>query len=112
MNGNEIDRALVSELEIEPGSDFSARVMVAVRQQVSQREAMAFPWSRLLPGLVAWVAVVAVTFVVDPAPAAPAFLVAILENPIVLQVFGWISSSLLGAWVLVWMSMRLAGATR
>jgi hypothetical protein len=113
MSLDDIETALRNEPLIAPGSDFCARVMVGVRRQAVEREALPFPWSRLLPGLVACLAVVVVVAVfADPTPASFAFPLPILENPAVGQALGWIASSLLGTWLLVWMAMRFAGANR
>jgi hypothetical protein len=112
MSDNEIDRALGNDPPIEPSSDFSARVMVAVRQQVREREALAFPWSRLIPGLVACTVLVVVGLIVDPTPSVPASLLSILEEQVMVHTLTWITASLVGTWALVWMSLRFAGRGR
>jgi hypothetical protein len=112
MSVNEIERALGDDPQIEPSSDFCARVMVEVHRQVGEHEALAFPWSRLIPGLVACALVVVVGVILDPAPPASASLVSILEDPMVAQVLTLMTSSLVGIWMLVWMSLRFAGVGR
>jgi hypothetical protein len=112
MSVNEIERALGDDPPIEPSSDFCARVMVAVSQEVREHEALAFPWSRLIPGLVACALVVLVGLFVDSAPSVPASLVSILEYPMVAQVLTLLISSLVGIWMLVWTSLRFAGVGR
>jgi hypothetical protein len=112
MSVNEIERALRDEPQIEPSSDFCARVMVAVRQETHEREALAFPWSRLIPGLVACAVVVVAALFTGPAPSAPESLVTVLDDPVAAQVLNILTSSLVGTWMLVWISMRFAGANR
>jgi hypothetical protein len=112
MSVNEIERALGEDPQIEPSSDFCARVMVTVRQEVREHEALAFPWSRLIPGLVACALVAVVGLIIDPTPSAPASLVSVLEDPMVSQALTWMSSTMVGIWMLVWMSLRFAGVGR
>jgi hypothetical protein len=112
MNANEIDRALREDRVIEPSPDFAVRVMAAVRRQASEHEALAFPWRHLLPGLVACAAVAAAGVIWGTPPAIPEVMMRVLEDAAVVRFATWIPMSLLGTWMLVWSSLRLAGHRR
>jgi hypothetical protein len=112
MNENEIDRALQSDVTIEPSSDFASRVMVAARRNAREREAIAFPWGRLLPGLLACAAVTVAGLVLGPPPELPEAAMRIVEDPVTVQAVAWIPTSLVAIWALVWMSMRVVGLRR
>ena len=112
MNANEIDRALCEDVTIEPSPIFASRVMGAVRRQASDQEAISFPWSRLLPGLVAIAAVTAAAFLYTPPLKIPAPVVSMLRDPVLLQAATWLPTLLIGTWLLVWGSLRLSGYRR
>jgi hypothetical protein len=112
MNTNEIDRALRQDEMIEPSPIFASRVMGAVRRQVSDQEALAFPWSRLLPGLGACAAVTVAAFLYTPPLAIPAAVTEALRDPVLLQAATWVPTLLIGTWLLVWGSLRLSGYRR
>jgi hypothetical protein len=109
MNAKDIDRALTSDRTIVPSPGFATRVMRAVRQHVGDRGALSFPWRRLLPGLIASVAVSAIGVALLPAPQVPQPLVSTLGDPALVQAVNWVAMVLLGSWALVWASMRFAG---
>ena len=109
MNAKEIDRALREDETIEPSPIFASRVMGAVRRQVADQDAIAFPWSRLLPGLVACAAVTAAAFLYTPPLEIPGPVMAMLRDPLLLQAATWGPTLLIGTWLLVWGSLRLAG---
>jgi hypothetical protein len=53
MNPEDIERALRGEPELAPSTDFTARVMRGVWREAETRQAIPFPWKRLLSGLAA-----------------------------------------------------------
>ena len=112
MNQGEIDRALGNDQRITPTPEFAARVMGVVRREAREREALGFPWRRLLPGLTACaILTLAGLLLGTPAPAsqlAPAWML----DPAMAQAMVWVPMTLLCSWVLVWGSMRLAGHRR
>ena len=112
MNANEIDRALREDRTITPSTNFAARVMVAVRRQAGEHEALAFPWRRLLPGLVACTAIAVTGVIWGTPPTIPASVTRIMQDAAAVQAATWIPMSLLGTWMLVWSSLRLAGHRR
>jgi hypothetical protein len=112
MNANGINRALREDRTIEPSPIFASRVMGAVRRQASDRDALAFPWSRLLPGLVACVAVTGMAFLYSPPLTIPEPVTAMLRDPVLLQAATWGPTLLIGTWLLVWGSLRLSGYRR
>jgi hypothetical protein len=112
MNPNEIDRALREDRGIAPSPAFAARVMGAVRRQADDREAIAFPWLRMLPGLVASLVIVVATVILAPPPEIPRSVVQVLENPAFVQAATWVPMGLLGTWLATWLSVRLAGYSR
>jgi hypothetical protein len=112
MNANEIDRALREDRGIAPSPAFASRVMGAVRRQAEDREAIAFPWLRLLPGLVASVAIAGASVVFAPPPEVPQTVVRALENPAVVQAATWVPMALLGTWLATWLPLRLTGYSR
>ena len=101
MIATEIDRILQEEPPIEASSRLSVRVMQSVRQEVSDREAIQFPWRWLVPGLVASAAIVLGAIVVGSpeVPARPATAVSAFVPAISLAVAGSL--------VLAWWSARL-----
>jgi len=112
MNANEIDRALREDHVITPSPDFAARVMVAVRRQAGEREALAFPWRRLFPGLAACTVAAVVGVIWGTPSEIPSAVTRIMQDTAAIQAFTWIPMSLLGSWMLVWTSLRLAGHRR
>jgi len=52
MHRDDIERLLTSEELIEPSPGFAASVMSAVRREAAEVAPIAFPWRRVLPGLV------------------------------------------------------------
>jgi uncharacterized membrane protein HdeD (DUF308 family) len=112
MNANEIDRALREDETIEPSPIFASRVMGAVRRQVSEQEAIAFPWSRLLPGLVGCAAAIVAAFMFAPPLTIPEWVTTTLRDPVLLQAATWVPTLAIGTWLLVWGSLRLAGYRR
>jgi hypothetical protein len=63
MAHDELDRWLADGEEIVPSSGFAASVMDAVRVDAEAREALPFPWRRMLPGAAALVAAMLATVV-------------------------------------------------
>jgi hypothetical protein len=112
MNANEIDRALREDRTVTPSPDFAARVTIAVRHQAGEHEGLAFPWRRLLPGLVACTAVAVAAVILGGAPEIPAAVTRVMQDAAVVHAATWIPMSLLGSWMLVWTSLRLAGHRR
>ena len=109
MNPHEIDLALRNEPTIEPSLGFAARVMRGVHEQVDDLGALAFPWRRFLPGLVACVVLTVIWLAFSP-PAAPSESMAkLLDDPELARTVSWTVMVLLGSWALVWSTMRFAG---
>jgi len=104
MSPNEIERALRDDRTIAPSPEFAGRVMRVVRQRADEREALAFPWRRLAPGLALCAAIVAVGLVGGAPPLR-------VESTLA-QAVTWIPSVLAGSYALVWWSLRLAGFRR
>jgi hypothetical protein len=116
MRDDDLDRILSRDDDIVPSSSFVTSVMDAVRREAAAPPAIPFPWRRALPGFGAW----AVTLVTAVAAAfgwidAPAGLeTARAMNQLVEAAAwvgaGWILLALLTSYVLVRLSLRLAGA--
>jgi len=111
MTAHEIDLALRNDRTIEPSLGFAARVMRAVHLQVDDLGALAFPWRRLLPGLIACVLLTVVWLAVapPPTPEPSETMTKLLEDPGLAQAVTWVVMVLLGSWALVWGTMRFAG---
>jgi len=112
MNANEIDRALRGDRTIAPSPEFASRVMGAVRRQVGEREALPFPWRRLVPGLLASAAVTIAALLFLPPPTIPESVASLLRDQAVAQSLTWVPVGIVGTWALIWSSMRLAGYRR
>src|SRR5262245_27566781 len=110
MERDDLDRFLTDD-EIVPSSGFVARVMDAVRAEAGALPAIAFPWWRALPGIVAVaVTVVAIvasffswwrTAIETTAPSAPTLVT--LPGATV----AWLFVALLVCAVPVMVSLRL-----
>jgi len=111
---DELDRILGEGEGLEPSSGFTRRVMEALEERAVPPP-IPFPWVRVLPALVGAVGVVVafgVYLAVEPWGAAGLLDVAEwLEYPLAGPV-GWVVLSLVGSWVALRMSMRLAGPLR
>ena len=117
MKADLVDRALLEERRIEPSADFAARVMLAVRLQADQRSALAFPWSRLVPGLAACavltvLGVVALWLRGSPSPDLVGTMNLDVRSAGLAAASAWISMVLSGVYALVWGAKRLAGTRR
>lgn len=112
MNTNEIERALCNDETIEPTREFASRVMGAVRREVGEREALAFPWRRLLPGLIASMALTVAALVFAQPLALSESTVRLLRDPVLIQSSTWVPTAILGTWLLIWGSLRFAGYRR
>lgn len=120
-NDDQIDRILLREGEIIPSAGFTASVMEAVRQEASAPAPIPFPWKRAWPVLalagaaIVLVPIAAVVAILRagavPIATAPlgetiswAHLPGWMSNPLT----GWVTGSLLLAFLSVKFSMRLA----
>jgi hypothetical protein len=63
MSRDDLERILASERGVTPSPDFVSRVMSGVRREAALPPAIAFPWRRLRPILVACGAALAAAFV-------------------------------------------------
>ena len=110
---DELDRILGSDEGLEPSSGFTRRVMEAVEQEKQAPPPIPFPWLRLLPALFGAVGIVgAFAFSLATEPFGPTPGMANwLEHPLVAPL-GWAALSLIGSWVAVRLSMRLAAPSR
>ena len=111
MRQDDIERMLASEDLIEPSAGFTATVMEAVRREAETPVPIAFPWRRVVPGIVvsavAICALAVLAFTV-PAPAAPG---SALEVPAHLLLAGTaLVSACLVAYLAVRFSLRGADA--
>lgn len=109
MNDHEIDLALRNDLTIEPSLGFAARVMRAVHRQIDDLGALAFPWRRLLPGLISCVLLTVIWLALAPPPEPSETMAKLREDPALAQAVSWVVMVLLGSWTLVWSTMRFAG---
>ena len=117
MNPNDIERALGQERTVAPSADFTARVMRSVRQQVEEREGIAFPWHFAGPGLAACALLtiaggVALLLGGGPPPVDPAAIVEALQRSALASAAAWLTMALSGSYVLVWGSLRMTGYQR
>jgi hypothetical protein len=120
MSHDEIDRALREDETIEPSSDFTARVMRAVHEEVEDLGAIRFPWSRMVPGLVVCVLGLIATVFVAPPPAEPGLLDPRVVESALDKVFEVLPAQimiaalapLLGSWILVRLALRVCGYQR
>jgi hypothetical protein len=112
VKSNEIERALRDDPGMQPSLEFASRVMCAVRRQAGEQEALAFPWARLLTGLAAAALVTVVALALAPPPQLPDSTVRALNDPRLVQASIWVPTSLVGLWMLVRGSLRLAGYRR
>lgn len=63
MDEIEIDRILSSEPQIQPSPAFAGRVLDAVRREAAAPPPIPFPWGRLVPALVSFAVIAAVSIV-------------------------------------------------
>jgi hypothetical protein len=117
MQNDELDRILSEEQAILPSSEFTASVMAAVLRESSVPVPIAFPWRRVLPGLVASGLALAVllqqAFVQQGIIAArfyPAWLPPLVQVLETAKHFGvhWIAFALLLAFASMGLSALLA----
>jgi hypothetical protein len=119
MNPEDLDRILLSEKQIEPSSTFEGDVMMRVRAQASYSRHIPFPW---LP-----FATVTLVLTVLAMWLFPAGSVLRGTNWLSYTIGNWIMApsdstlrnvllsafaSLVGTLLLIWFSLRLAGANR
>lgn len=109
MNPNEIERALREESTITPSPDFTGRVMRAVRDRVAQQEALAFPWRRVLPGLIACVVLTLVSLFAIPIDSGARSSV---QQAALAAAAAWLMMALTGSYALVWGALRFSGYRR
>jgi hypothetical protein len=117
MQYDDLDRILAEEPAILPSPEFTASVMAAVRREGSAPVPIAFPWRRVLPGLVVSglaLAVLLQQIFVQPGITAARFspawwpeLVQVLETARHLRVL-WIAFALFLAFASMQLSARLA----
>jgi hypothetical protein len=122
MKDDELDRMLSKQGDIQPSSGFAASVMEAVRNEAAAPPPIPFPWKRALPVLL----LAAVTLIVvvavgveavvnvtrgaaasELAPSSWSLFLPLAQGGIGTQV-SWTAAALLGAFLSVKLSMRLA----
>jgi hypothetical protein len=117
MQYDEIDRILSEEQAILPSSEFAASVMAAVLREASASAPLAFPWRRVLPGLVASglaLALLVQQVFVQPGISAARFYPAWLPTFVHIMEAGerfgvqWVTLALFLAFASMWLSARLA----
>jgi hypothetical protein len=117
MKYDELDRILSEEQAILPSPEFTASVIAAVLREASASAPIAFPWRRVLPGLVASglaLAVLLQQVLVQPGVTQARFRPAWLPDPV--QVLDtakhlevqWIMVALLLTFASMRLSARLA----
>jgi hypothetical protein len=113
MTVDELDRILGSDEPLEPSSGLSESVMDAVREEARTPEPLAFPWRRVVPGLVACLALlvtgIAIVMLRGPEPGTP-FASEVVELIVGSPLAGpitWAAGSLLLSWAVVRLSLRL-----
>jgi hypothetical protein len=112
MKLEEIDRALRSDPGMQPSAEFASRVMGAVRREVQDQGSIAFPWRRLLPGLiVCCLLTVAALIFAEPRPV-PEPIATTLRDPRFVQAATWVPLYVLGTWVMIRAVLRFAGFGR
>lgn len=112
MNVKEIEDALRGDHVIRPTTEFASRVMGAVRREAQEQESIAFPWRRVLPGLIVCcvLTVVALIFM-EPRPLPEAISMK-LRDPRLIQAATWVPTYVLGIWVMIRTVLRVAGFDR
>ncbi len=124
MTEAEIDRILCTRDDIQPSSGFTAAVMEAVRREASVPPPIPFPWKRALPILVLAAFALALVAVAGLAAIVQAGRGAVIPHAVssmppvsnlipagLGSALAWTAASLLGAYVVVKLSMRFAGGT-
>jgi hypothetical protein len=108
-----IDDRLASHETLLPSSGFAARVMEAVRREAATPPAIPFPWKLAVPGMVAFVACVALLVVglmrahwAMSAAAVPSISAAVGDE-IARYEIGWVALSLLVTAITVKIAFRL-----
>jgi hypothetical protein len=123
QNDRELDHLLASTLnapdaQLEPSSGFTLSVMDAVRQDAAEPAPLAFPWHRLLPGVLAALVILTAFFVYlglgHPArlvsdPLLELSSIGSLATPAMLIPVAWISFAVALTLTAVFASFRLAG---
>jgi hypothetical protein len=117
MKPLDIERILRDDPEITPSPDFSGRVMRTVHRDIELRGGLEFPWARLVTGLAICTVLTIVGVVIsvmrgDPAPAVLEHLARTARQPAITTALVWVPTSLAGAYLMVWWSMRAAGLRR
>jgi len=121
LNDAEIDPILSGKDEILPSSGFVASVMEAVRREAAAPPPIPFPWKRALPGLALVVATLVLVAIIGfatftqgggaPAPQVVADTQAVLTQGSQAKLVTaalWAGLSLVLAWVIVKLSLRLS----
>ncbi|MGB9489494.1 MAG: hypothetical protein WCA92_03405 [Terriglobales bacterium] len=132
MKDDDIDRILFQQDEIVPSSGFAASVMDAVRREASAPPPIPFPWKRALPIVLlaafalalALVVAGSAVFILHVATMQGAQSQTLSAAPISLpslssltfhgdpaSIWVWLVISLVVAWALVKLSMRLSGGS-
>jgi len=112
MNAKEIEHALRGDRTIRPSAEFASRVMGAVRREAQDQASIAFPWRRVLPGMIACCVLTVVALIlVEPRPLPEATAMK-LRDPALIQAVMWVPTYLLGTWAMIWTALRVAGFRR
>jgi hypothetical protein len=120
MNPDNLDKILLSEKQIEPSSTFMNNVMARVQVEALYSRQKPFPWIRFA-GLIIVLTILSIWlfpaesvlrginslshFIADWIVATPS--ITALPNALLSA-----SASILGSLLIVWLSLRLAGAER
>lgn len=117
MKPDELERLLQEDDSIEPSSGFAERVMRTVREDAMDLGPLRFPWRRALPGFAICAVAFGIGILALPPGGTGAAGPDLVESA--LAILGrWFRSevgaltvgSLVGSWILVRLSLRLAGS--
>ncbi len=119
MSTDELGEVLRGERRLTPSADFASRVMRAIEAEATAREGLAFPWRRLVVGLVACAATAvagAIAIEVRGEGGPPSIdleaTIGDLQRSGMFPALVWMSVALAGCYFVTWVSMRLAGSRR
>jgi hypothetical protein len=119
MNPGDFDKILLSDRQVEPSGFFAREVMLRVEAEASCRRPFPFPWVRFAAIMLAGSILAAWLFPADAFLRAGQSISSAIGNWIVAphdlalrNALVSLSASLAGTLLLVWFSLRLAGANR
>ena len=119
MNPDDFDRILISDRQIESSSSFTRDVMLRVEAEATYRRPIPFPWLRFAAIMLVGSILAAWLFPADSVLQAGRSMTGAIAHWIVAPPDVALRNALLsllasvaGTVMLVWLSLRLTGATR